>query len=172
MTRGILDDCLDQIESDMLDQAVQQKKMNPILDKQLWVVQKIDGKITWFENKLKELEEEKQLELRKMGDLLELAMKQTHELKNGYTVKPDNKRKLEVKNLGDFLKWLKINREPQDVFSFLEESIKKTSLTRFCNKEANNQRTNGELEPKIDGIKFGVVTYRRLTTENKKEKKK
>ncbi len=159
------------IEKEMLEDAINKKEMKPLLDKQLQVVQKIDNKIKWYENRIKDIEIEKQRELSKMGDLLELSMTQTHSLSNGFTVKPDHKRKLEVKNMGEFLKWLKKTKEPQAVIRFLIKAIGVTALKSFCNKEANEQRINGELEPKIDGIEFGVISYRRLTTVRKEQKK-
>jgi len=150
--------------------AAEKKKMKPYLDKQLWAIQKTDNKIKWFENKIKELEEEKQLQLKKMGEYLDLAMQSSHSLKNGFTVMPDNKRKVEVTNTADFLKWLKANRKPQEVMSFFEGALKLSNLKSFCNKEANLQTEKGTIEPKIDGVEFGEITYRRLTTCVKEKK--
>lgn len=152
----------------ILEVAVKEKQMKPILDNQLKIVKRIDGKITWFEDKIKELEIEKQHELRKMNDLLELALTGTHTLKDGYGVKPDNRRKITIKDVGLFMKWLKLNKTSTEVFDFFKDGIKIGSLKKFCDKEINLQRINGELSPTIDGIDFGEITYRRLTTFNKK----
>jgi len=167
-----IDESFKKVSKQMLNAAVENKKMKPILDKQLKEVEKIDNKIKWFENKIKEEEERKEKELRKMNDLLELAVKSTHKLSNGYTVKPDDKREFTVEDIGSFLKWLKANKSPIEVMEFLKTSMKKTALRSFCNEEANKQRIEGIIEPKIDGIILGQVTYRRLTTCISKEKKK
>jgi hypothetical protein len=51
---------------------------------------------------------------------------------------------------------------------FFVDSLKITKLKKFCEKEANLQRMRGEMEPKIAGVIFGEVSFRRLTTEKKK----
>ena len=150
------------------ENAAKKGEMKPYLDTQLKAVQKLDNKIAWFENKIKEIEEDKQKELRKMNDLLELAVTTSHTLDNGYYVKPDNKRKVEVIDIGKFMKWLKTHKTSTEVFDFFKDAMKISKLKSFCDKEANAQRMNGELKPSIDGIDFGEITYRRLTTGVKK----
>ena len=54
---------------------------------------------------------------------------------------------------------------------FLKDALKVTAIKSFCTTELNDQRINGVMEPKIDGIEIGAETYRRLTTTIKKEKK-
>lgn len=165
-----LDIACEKVVKMMNEEAAAKNKMKPILDKKLKEIQKIDNKIKWFEDKIKELESDKQFELNRMDDLLDLAMQSSHSLSNGYTVMPDNKAKVEVLDVAAFLKWLKQNREPQDVLDFFSDALKKANLKKFCDKEMNNQTEKGILEPKIDGIRFGEITYRRLTTLTKKVK--
>ena len=145
--------------------------MKPHLDVQLGKVQKIDSSILYYENKIKEAEEEKQKSLMGMGDLLELAGTSNHKLKNGYEVRPDNKHYIKIQDVTLFMRWLKANKTPTEVILFLEDAIGKTALKRFVNKEINEQRMSGELSPAIAGIDFGEITYRRLTTEKKGKKK-
>lgn len=167
-----LDKFFKEYEKEELERDAKLNNMKPHLDKQLTHIQSIDNKIGWYEEKAKDLEADKQNALRKMDDLMEMAMVQRHELKNGYTVLPVNKRKVTIESIDKFMIWLKKNKEPQDVFNFLKDAIKLTRLKKFCDVEANQQRMNGILKPEIDGIDFGEVTYRRLTTKIKKEKKK
>lgn len=136
--------------------------MKPYLDKQLKKVQSCDLVI-------KKYEENKKNELAKMGELLDLAVVSTHSLANGYTVKPANKMKMHVKDIGEFMKWLKNNKTPSVVFEFFKDAMKITALKKFCENEFNDQRVDGNLEPKIDGIEFGELTYTRLTTYTKEK---
>jgi len=159
------------VEEDMLKKAAETKRMAPYLNEQLKKVQKVDKSIEWYENKIGELNKQKQNELAKMDDLLDLAMVSSHSLKNGYTVKPANSMKIKVVSTQKFLGWLKKNRTPLDVLLFFEGALKLANLKRFCEKEYNEQRLKGNMEPKVDGIEYGDITYRRLTTGIKKEKK-
>lgn len=169
--KAAIDKAYKDISEMMLKKAVAEEKMKPYLDKQLKEVEKIDNKIKWFEGKIKEEEAKKETEIKKMGELLDLAMKSSHALPNGFTVLPDDKREFKVIDAGKFLKWLKANVEPVEVMEFFKTSLKKTSMRSFCDKQANLQTEKGIMEPKIDGVQFGDITYRRLTTEKKKVKK-
>ena len=162
-----IDDALDEVVKIMKDEAVKKKKMSPYLNKQLKKIQKIDNKIEWFELKKAELEGEKQKELTEMGELMDLAVVAYHSLYNGYTVIPDNKRNMKIIDSGAFLKWLKTNRPPSEVFKFLKDALKIANLKSFCNAEINAQRLKGIMEPKIDGIDIGGISYRRYKTKVK-----
>lgn len=168
----IMDKTLIEIEEIMIERASKLNKMKPFLDHKLKEIQKIDNKLNWYQEKIKEIEKEKQKELDKMNDLLETAMVDTHKLSNGFGVKPDNKRKVEITNISDFLKWLKQNKTSSEVLSFFDDAIKLTKLKSFCEKESNEQRLKGIIQPKIDGVEFGDITFLRLTTFTSKEKKK
>ncbi len=122
----------------------------------------------WIDKQIVNLEAKKQAKLSEIEDLLEVVGKPSHRLKNGYTVKRDDKLKVRIKSTKDFLLWLKNNREPAAVMAFFEGALKLTALKKFCEKEYNRQRDNGVMKPKIDGVEYGEVTYRRLTTEYKK----
>lgn len=142
------------------------------LDAALFKVKKIDDQIAWNEKRIKELEAKKQEELRRVNDIFELAVVTKHTLTNGYTVKVDNRHKIEITSVSDFLKWLKTNCKPQEVLSFFEDSIKLSKLKRFCDDKINQMKDEGKFESeiKIDGIKIIDVQYRRLTTETRKKK--
>lgn len=161
-----LDYAMDKIK----EQDMEAGKHKPYLDAECKIVQNIDNKIEWHQSKIAELEKLKQAQLSKVSELFDLAMVHKHELKNGYIVKTDNRYKLEVQSVGDFLKWLKANVEPQDVLKFFEDAIKITKLKSFVEHQINLQRIEGELEPKVDGIKIFDVTFRRLTTTKRKVK--
>lgn len=163
---------IDKAFREILEQDKQTGEMAPHLDLQLSKVEKIDAKIHWFNGKIKELEVEKQRELLKMDDLLDAAMTSKWELKNGYCVKPDNRHQIEIQDSGEFLKWLKENKEPQVILKFFKDALKVTNLKKFCDYEANMQRVKGIMKPSIGGVNIGEVTYRRLTTEYKKGKVK
>ena len=165
-----IDDALIVAEAQMIETAAQKKQMEPLLNRQLKEVQRIDSSIIYYENKIAEAENEKKKELMKMNDLLELAGTSSHKLKNGYKVLPDNKHYIKIEDITLFLHWLKANKSPSEVIEFLEAAIGKTALKRFVNKEINKQRENGELTPSIAGIDFGEITYRRLTTKQGKKK--
>lgn len=175
-----LDRALAEVEKNMLEDAAEKKKMEPYLTKQLYVLKRIDDRILYFENQLKELEIKKREELSKMSDLLELAGTSRFEVKPSkgnvriYRVKPDNRHKVEIENMFSFMYWLKENIEPQEVIRFFAKALKLTELKKFCNQQYNEQRSKGDMNPSIDGIKFGDLEYRKLKTEyvNPKEKKK
>lgn len=171
MNKKPMDIAIEDVGQQILHKEAQQKKMRPLLDAQLNKVQKIDNFIIWHEEKIKGFEKEKQNELLNMSELLDTAMQATHSLSNGYIVKPDNKRKIEIEDIAKFMKWLKQNKPPLEVFQFFEGALKVSNLKKFCEKEFEVQRLNGEILPTIDGIEFGDITYRRLTTEIKKGKK-
>ena len=164
-----MDKAIEKVDKQLAEKAIAQNKAKPLLDRQLRAVEKADGLIKWYENKIKEAEEDKQKELMKMNDLLEMAEKSTHELKNGYKVKPDNKYYIQIKDVGAFMSWLKKNKTPDEVFEFFKDSIGKRALKKFCSKEINHQKECGIIEPVIDGIDFGDITYRRLTTTRRKK---
>lgn len=168
MSRKPLDLACDEVDKLMLKEAAQKKKMTPYLDEHLMKIQAIDRQLNWNEKKKTELEKSKKALLSKMNELLDLAMVQTHSLRNGYKVKPDHKRKIVVKDITKFMMWLKKNKPPSEVFSFFKDSIKVAKLKSFCEKEAIEQGLGGELIPIIDGVDFGDITYRKLTTEVKK----
>lgn len=127
------------------------------LDEALKTIERMDIRI-------KESEEQKQKALNAYAELLDLAVVSSHTLKNGFTAKPDNRHKVFVKDKKAFMKWLKNNKSPDEVIDFICDSIGVTKLKRFCEKEFNDQRDKGNMVPEIDGIVFGDLTYRRLTT--------
>lgn len=161
---------LDKAYEKVLEMEIEAGKFKPILDVHAKNVEQIDNKIAWFEGKIKELEEEKQKKLREVSEIFDTVMISKHKLSNGYTIKPDNRYDLVIDNVGEFLKWMKLNCEPQDVLGFFSTSIKVASLKSFCNKEINKQRLNGEILPSIDGITINDVNFRRLTTTKGKKK--
>ena len=172
MGKKMMDEFLEKFDEEKEERLILEKKFKPLLDGKLKSLQELDNKIEWFEQKIATLEKMKKKILGDTGNLLESSGQQSHALYNGYTVKPDNKRKVEVKDISKFMKWLKENKKPQVVFDFFEDAMKISSLKKFCETEANEQRLNGEIEPIIDGVDFGEVTYTKLKTEMKKEKKK
>ena len=163
-----LDNVFEQFDSIKKEKAEKNKKMKPYLDKQLSKVEIIDNKIIQAEKVIDLLEKERQAELLKMNDLLDLAMKDSHSLSNGYKVIPDNRRKVKIINIIDFMKWLKDNKSTKEVLEFFSEAMKVTKLKTFCEKEANHQRMEGILEPSVGGVEFGDITFRRLTTKGRK----
>lgn len=160
MARNPNDILSDAVREKILKEEAQLKKTKPFLNKQLEKIQRIDWKIS-------ALKAEKEKELLEMDSLLDLAMVSTHKLKNGYKVRPGNRYKVEILDIGLFMKWLKTNKPPGEVFDFLKDAIKLTNLKDFCMREANIQRVNGELNPTIDGVEFGEMTYRKLSTCDK-----
>ncbi len=164
MTKKPFDIACEDAEKFANERLAEQKRLAPFLNRNLFQIYNID-------NKIKELEKVKQEKLEKLGELMDLAMVNTHSLKNGFTVKPDNKRKVIVKDIAKFMAWLKVNKKPQEVFDFFKDAMKISALKSFCEKEANDQRIKGIMNPEIDGVEFGEITYRRLTTYMKKEKK-
>lgn len=137
------------------------------LDKQAIIVRALDRKIEALEAQKERLEKEKQAELSKMEAYMELAVINTHALPDGYTVTYDHKRKLEVKDAGEFLRWLKSHCTPSEVLSFFEGAIKSASLKKFVEKKHDEARSNGIMDLKIDGLNIGEITFRRLTTFTK-----
>lgn len=154
----------------VIRQMAASKEHQKILDNELRKVERIDKKIEWYKDKIAELEDQKQKELSRFGELLDLAMKSTHMLKNGYFIKPDDRRKVEVKDVPKFLKWLKENKEPQVVLEFFNDALKITNLKAFVDREANHQRVNGVVNPSVDGVDIGEITYRRFKTGYKKRR--
>ena len=156
-----LDKCFKEIEERMIEAG--EHKLH--LDNAIRPILKIDNSIDYYKKKILELEDEKELELRKVSDLFELAMVSTHSLKNGYTVKVDNRYKIEIKNVRAFLGWLKVNADPENVLELFATGLKKTVIYKYASKEINNMRIRGEMEPKIDGLEIYDITYRKLTTK-------
>lgn len=161
---------IDEAYEKVIKEMVARKENDKILDTELSKVEKIDKKIEWYEKKISELEAQKQKEIKRFSELLDLAMKTTHIKPNGYFIKPDDRRKVEVKSVPDFLKWLKVNKEPQVILEFFNDALKKTKLSEFANREANHQRINGVINPKIDGIDFGEIQYTKYKTGYKKRR--
>ena len=158
------DKTLEKIQKEMQERKDELEKMRPHLDRHLKNLQMLDEGIT-------SLEEKKQKALLKMSEILDLAMVTTHSLTNGYTVKPSNKHKVEIVDIAKFLIWLKENKSPVEVMEFFKTGIKTTALKKFCEVEFNEQRIKGEMIPKIEGINFGNLTFRKLTTIVRKGKK-
>lgn len=165
-----MDEAIKNVEEYLVEKEATLKKNKPILDGKLYEIKKVDDKIEWHKEKIKELEEEKSEKVKRMGDLMEIAMVGKHQLKNGFGIKPDNRYKLEIKDKPAFFKWLKSNREPSEVLEFLVDGIKKTALKNFCEKEINDQRVRGIMNPEIDGIEIQSRTFTRLTTYRGKKK--
>lgn len=143
----------------------------PYLDRQARIIMALDKRLNNLEVFKKNIEEEKQKELEKMQDLMEAVPTIIHSLPNGYTVAYDHKRKMEVDNMASFLRWLKTNCEPHEVLSFFQDAIKSANLKKFVEKKCDEQRQAGVMEPKIDGIDIKEITFRRLTTFFKGDKK-
>lgn len=140
------------------------------LDNAARKVEKIDNQIEIYEMYIKREEKKKQVELSKFRDVLELAVKNDHTLPNGYRITYDNKRKIEIQNVGDFLRWMKNNCETSEVLEFFTDALKSTSIKKFVERKCDEQRANGIMEPKIDGIDLGQITFTRLTTFPKGKK--
>jgi hypothetical protein len=134
------------------------------LDKQAIIVRSVDKKIEALEKQLKRLEEEKQRELTKMEEYMELGVVLTHTLPDGFTVTYDHKRKMEIRNVGEFLRWLKAHCKTSEVLTFFDGAIKATAIKKFVEKKCDEQRAEGILEPKVDGVDIKEITFRRLTT--------
>ena len=158
-----LDEAVKSKNKEFLEIQAEKDNMKPYLDKQLWHIHNLENK----ENFYKDL---KQKSIDKMNDMMELGGASSHTLKNGFTIKPDNRFKIRIVDMAKFLQWLKNNKNPQEVMSFLEDAIKLGELKKFCCKEFNKQQLNGEILPKICGIEFGELTYRKLITVHEKEK--
>ncbi len=160
----LLDKHLDDAHTAVLQRDIELKKAKPHLDRQL-------GTVRYLDKQIKKFEEMKQEEINRMEDLMELAVVSKHTLKDGFFIKPANTRKVYLKDIGKFLKWLKANRNPYEILAFFKDAFKITAVKNFCDDEANAQRLKGIMEPKIDGIELGGITYNRLTTGYPKEKK-
>lgn len=158
---GKLDDAMGLIDDVLLKEAAENEKMNPLLDRQLKRIQLIDNKIKYFE-------EIKQKELRTMSDLLELAHTNTHVLKDGFKVMPDNRYNITITDIGAFMRWLKLNKNADDIFDFFKSSLKVAEIKKFCSQEFNIQQNNGEIKPTIDGISVGEMQFRKLKTLTEK----
>lgn len=165
-----LDEAMAKCEKIMIEQAAERNRLKPYLDAQLRVIQKFDKKIEWFEHKIKEIEKEKEKEINKIQDLLELAGTVKHELDDGYQIKPDNRREIVIKDIKKFMLWLKQNKTSSEVLDFFESALKATAVKRFCEKEHDKQRLNGIMSPAIDGVIMGDMTFRQLKTSYKNNK--
>jgi len=163
-----MDNALASVDAIMQKQNEQKEKFRPILDKRLQKIEVVDKAIENLENIIKQKEEEKIMLLKDMENDMELAMVSTHTLANGYTVKPDNRFKIEINDIGAFMKWLKTTKTPDEVFDFFKTALKQTSVKRFVEKEINLQNTKGIISPEIDGVEIFDISYRRLTTEYKR----
>ena len=153
MSKKPMDAAIEEIDKQMLEKEAKEKKMKPLLDAQLRLIEKDDGLIRWHENKMKDVEQRKQAKLSKMRELLDLAMQSTHSLKNGYTVRPDNKRKVEVTDIGAFMAWLKKNKKPQEqenCHKTTPENPKTTQIQNLLRPEqikAPHQQTKHKTTP-------------------------
>lgn len=159
-----LDKALEEVDKIMLEQAAQQQKMNPILDRKLKELYRLDDSIKYFEGRIKIIEKEKKQKLDEMQNLLDLAMKSSHSLKNGYTVKPKSNRKMKIEDPEKFLRWIKKHKTPNEVMEFLSSALKLTNVKKFCEKEFDNQKEQGEIYPSVDGIRYGKETFTQLQT--------
>lgn len=159
------------VQKQMVERAAEKEKQLPFLHKYALEISKIDSKIDYFESKKKDLEKEKQELLKKFFEFMEAAHIQKFSLPNNYTIKVDDTRETTIHDVGLFMKWLKENFQPHEVFDFFETALKKTSVKKFVNKAFNDKRIDGEIIPSIPGMEFGEITYRRLTTGFKKGKK-
>ncbi len=157
MSKKPLDIAMDEIEKNREFAKVH-------LDKQAILVRAIDRKIEGLEAQLKRLEQEKQKELSKMEEYMELGVVLTHTLPDGYTVSYDHKRKIKINSVSEFLRWLKAHCKTSEVLSFFDDAIKSAAIKKFVEKKCDEQRAEGILEPKVDGIEIGEITFRRLTT--------
>lgn len=140
------------------------------LDNQAAKVRAIDNVIKHHENKIAALEKTKQDELTKMMELMELGVVLTHTLQDGYTITYDNKRKTIIRDVKEFLIWMKHNCETSEVLQFFETAIKAANVKKFVEKKCDEQRANGIMNPEVGGIDIGELTYRRLTTLIKEKK--
>lgn len=152
-----------------LDQAMEDIEKNREfakihLDKQAITVRAVDRKIEALEKQLKRLEQEKQKELEKMMEYLELGVVLKHTLPDGYTVTYDHKRKVKINSVSEFLRWMKAHCKTSEVLTFFDDSLKAASIKKFVEKKCDEQRAEGVLDPKVDGIEIGEITFRRLTT--------
>lgn len=155
--RKPLDIILDQIDK---DRAFAQLH----LDKQAIIVRAVDKKIEALENQVKRLEIEKQKELDKMREYMELGVVLTHKLSDGYTITYDNKRKMKIRSVSEFLRWMKANCQTSEVLSFFDDALKQANVKKFVEKKCDEQRANGIQDPKVDGIDLAEITFTRLTT--------
>jgi hypothetical protein len=153
-----LDQAMDDIEKNRAYAAL-------FLNKQAIKVRSVDKRIEAIEKQKAVLEAEKQVELTKMMEYMELGVVLTHTLEaDGYTISYDHRRRMDIRSVGEFLRWLKANCETSEVLKFFEGAIKADNLKKFCNKKCDEQRANGIMEPKIDGIDLHEINYKRLTT--------
>lgn len=164
-------DSLKKVDAILKDQEKKKKEALPFLNSQAIAIRKIDDHITYYENKIKQLEESKQKELEKMNELFDAAVISYHIVGN-YKISSSLSRKMNIKDVPAFLLWLKKNCEPKEVLEFFTDAIKSTHLKRFVEKQADKQREKGIMNPTVDGIDLGDITYRRLTTQYMEEKKK
>jgi hypothetical protein len=163
-------DALDKAMADIAGREKKKENMKFFLDQQLRIIERIDKRLAYYEQKKIDVELEKREALSKMENLLDLASTLKHELDNGYFVKPDNKYKIEITDIVAFMKWLKNNKRPDEVLDFFKNALKISNLKHFCNKEINKQRIEGIIEPEIDGVILGDVSFNKLTTGYKEKK--
>lgn len=142
----------------------------PHLDKQANFILSLDKRLDNLELLKKKLEAEKQESLKAMEDLMEAVPVLIHSLPNGYTIAYDHKRKMQIDNMTSFLRWLKAHCQPHEVLSFFDGALKSASIKAFVEKKCDEQRCEGILDPKIDGIDLQEITFRRLTTFYKVKK--
>lgn len=157
MSKKPLDIAMDEIEKN-------RAYAKTFLDKQAITVRAIDRSIEGLERQLKKLEADKQKELDKMQEYMELGVVLTHTLSDGYTISYDHKRKMKINSVSEFLRWLKAHCKTSEVLSFFDDAIKSASIKKFVEKKCDEQRAEGILDPKVDGIEIGEITFRRLTT--------
>lgn len=146
------------------DMFTQQKEATEVLDIQAKKVEGIDKKITYHEEKIKELEKEKQKELDKMHEFFDLAVTNSHKLSNGYQIKVHGKRPMTITDTALFLKWLKNNFSPIEVMEFFNEALKSNSIKNFVERYFDDERLRGNLNPKVEGVDVEAINYRRLIT--------
>lgn len=157
---------------DALDKVLKEKENNlkkwtPELNKQAHVIKRLDDTIEYHEKKIKLLEEQKKDELEKMQELFDSAVINSHTV-GDYKIYASLSRKMDIADVPAFLKWLKLNCTPDEVIEFFTDALKATNLKRFVERQADKQRLKGEMNPIIDGIDLGDITYRRLTTKKGK----
>lgn len=171
MSKKPLDAACDAVTKLLIEKDKTKDMAKPFLDKKTSEIEDLDEKIAWFEDKISDIEAKKFKLLDEIQDLFDTAGVTKHSLKNGYTIKPDHRRKVNIKDIAGFLKWLKTNMEPQEILDFFKNSLKVTSIKRFCEMQYIEQREKGNINPSIDGIDFGELTFSKLTTCKKEVKK-
>lgn len=160
MPKKKLDIAMETVEKILLEEAANKNEMKPYLEKKL-------KEIRWVENKQAELSQKREDLLKEMTDLLELAGEISFQLTDGFRARYAHTREVKVEDFKAFMKWIKENKEPKDVMEFLENAVKSGAVKKFVEKEIENQKINGELEPNIDGVSAGAISFRRLTTDHK-----